>query len=252
MISNFSFPNRIIFGPGALSQLPDLIAEQKAQKVLLVTDVGLVKAGLADRVLNLLPGAICFDGVEANPTEACMEAATDVLRKNACDLVIGLGGGSAIDTAKAACFRLNHPGPLADFEIQVDGHLKMTNDIPPLIAIPTTAGTGTPSPSAAFALLRTILKRLLKMAITSKQEATCCSPPAWAPLLSKRTWVLPMRSHTHSQPSPMSHMVWPTLLLWQTSTMLPFKLTKQRISVSQAADYFVVGLACAMIRRFDD
>lgn len=142
MISNFSFPNRIIFGPGALSQLPDLIAEQKAQKVLLVTDVGLVKAGLADRVLNLLPGAICFDGVEANPTEACMEAATDVLRKNACDLVIGLGGGSAIDTAKAACFRLNHPGPLADFEIQVDGHLKMTNDIPPLIAIPTTAGTG--------------------------------------------------------------------------------------------------------------
>ncbi len=142
MISNFSFPNRMVFGPGALSQLPDLIAEQNANKVLLVTDAGLVKAGLADLVSNLLPGAICFDGVEANPTEACMEAATDVLRKNACDLVIGLGGGSAIDTAKAACFRLNHPGPLADFEIQVDGHLKMTNVVPPLIAIPTTAGTG--------------------------------------------------------------------------------------------------------------
>ena len=132
----------MIFGPKALSQLPDLIAEQSAKKILLVTDAGLVKAGLADRVLNLIPDAICFDGVEANPTEACMEAATEVLRQSACDLVIGLGGGSAIDTAKAACFRLNHPGPLADFEIQVDGHLKMTNTVPPLIAIPTTAGTG--------------------------------------------------------------------------------------------------------------
>ncbi|MFT5365570.1 MAG: 4-hydroxybutyrate dehydrogenase [Candidatus Latescibacterota bacterium] len=145
MLSNFSFPTRIVFGPGALSQLPNLIKEHGAKKVLLITDPGLVQAGLADRVLNTLKGhveTICFDGVEPNPTEACMEAATQVLRTNLCDLVIGLGGGSAIDTAKAACFRLNHTGSLAPYEIQVDGHLKITNAVPPLIAIPTTSGTG--------------------------------------------------------------------------------------------------------------
>ena len=145
MISNFSFPTRMVFGAGALLQLPALVKEQGAQKVLLITDAGLVKAGLADRVLSTLKGhvkTICFDGVEPNPTEACMEAATDVLRTSSCDLVIGLGGGSAIDTAKAACFRLNHSGSLAPYEIQVDGHLKITQDVPPLIAIPTTSGTG--------------------------------------------------------------------------------------------------------------
>jgi alcohol dehydrogenase class IV len=118
MISNFSFPTRMVFGPGALSQLPNLIQERQAKKVLLITDPGLVKAGLADRVLNTLKGhveTLCFDGVEPNPTEACMEAATDALRTSACDLVIGLGGGSAIDTAKAACFRLNHTGALAPY-----------------------------------------------------------------------------------------------------------------------------------------
>lgn len=145
MISNFSFPTRMVFGAGALAQLPTLIKEQGAKKVLLITDKGLVKAGLADRVLDTLNGhveTICFDGVEPNPTEACMEAATDALRSNQCDLVIGLGGGSAIDTAKAACFRLNHEGPLAPYEIQVDGHLNITNNVPPLIAIATTSGTG--------------------------------------------------------------------------------------------------------------
>jgi alcohol dehydrogenase class IV len=145
MISSFSFPTQVVFGPGALSQLPDLIRARSARKVLLITDAGLVRAGLADRVLDTLKGhveTICFDGVEANPTEACMEAATKTLRSNPCDLVMGLGGGSAIDTAKAACFRLNHAGPLAPYEIQVDGHLKITRDVPPLIAIPTTSGTG--------------------------------------------------------------------------------------------------------------
>lgn len=145
MISNFSFPTRMVFGPGALSQLPNLLKERSTQKVLLITDAGLVKAGLAERVLNTLKGHVeiaCFDGVEPNPTEACMEAATEALRTSACDLVIGLGGGSAIDTAKAACFRLNHPGTLAPYEIQVDGHLKIVHDVPPLIAIPTTSGTG--------------------------------------------------------------------------------------------------------------
>jgi alcohol dehydrogenase class IV len=71
-----------------------------------------------------------------------MEAAVDRLRSGACDFVVGLGGGSVMDTAKAACLRLNHSLPLTEYEIQIDGHKKITGDVPPLIAIPTTAGTG--------------------------------------------------------------------------------------------------------------
>jgi 4-hydroxybutyrate dehydrogenase len=145
LITNFSFPTRMVFGPGSLMQLPEIVADRGTGRVLLVTDPGLVQAGLVDRVLATLRGRIetvVFSDVEANPTEACMEAATEALRSSACDLVIGLGGGSAIDTAKAACFRLNHPGPLAPYEIQVNGHLRMTGNVPALIAIPTTSGTG--------------------------------------------------------------------------------------------------------------
>lgn len=145
MISNFSFPTRMVFGPGALARLPALVAERAASNVLLVTDPGLVAIGLADKVRHLLHKQVqchCFDGVEPNPTETCMEAATEALRTHACDLVIGLGGGSAIDAAKAACFRLNHEGPLTTYEIQQDGYLRITGNVPPLIAIPTTSGTG--------------------------------------------------------------------------------------------------------------
>jgi len=105
MISTFSFPNRIIFGPGALSQLPDLVREQAPTSVCVVTDKGLIDAGIATRAIDLLDSIVTttlFDGVTPNPDIACVEAAASHLRDHETDLVIGLGGGSAMDTAKAA------------------------------------------------------------------------------------------------------------------------------------------------------
>lgn len=144
MISTFSYPTRIVFGPGALARLPELIAELGGSRVLLVSDGGLVLAGLVDRVQKVLATVetVVFTEVPPNPTEACVDEAADIIRDRACDLVIGFGGGSAMDAAKAAALRTRHDRPLTEYEIQVGGDRHMTEDVPPIIAIPTTAGTG--------------------------------------------------------------------------------------------------------------
>lgn len=145
MISTFSYPNRIVFGPGAIRTLPDLLAESSAKRVLLVTDEGLVKAGLVDRVaaqIEVRAKTVLFAEVEPNPSEACVDRAAELLKSESCDLVIGLGGGSAMDAAKAAALRTNHHAPFNDYEIQIGGDRNMTETVPPIIAIPTTSGTG--------------------------------------------------------------------------------------------------------------
>jgi 4-hydroxybutyrate dehydrogenase len=145
MISRFSFPNRMVFGPGAIGQVPDLLTEFKGTRVLLVSDEGLVRAGLVDRVreqIEVNAEAILFTEVEPNPTEACVDRAAECLNAEGCDLVIGLGGGSAMDAAKAAALRANHHASFNDYEIQIGGDRNMTEDVPPIFAIPTTAGTG--------------------------------------------------------------------------------------------------------------
>ena len=145
MISTFSYPNRIIFGPGAISRLPELLTELSAKRVLLVTDEGLVKAGLVERVqsrIDTVAQTVLYTGVTPNPTEACVDEAAEWLKSESCDLVIGLGGGSAMDAAKAAALRENHHRPFTEYEIQIGGDRNMTESVSLIIAIPTTAGTG--------------------------------------------------------------------------------------------------------------
>ena len=174
MISTFSFPNRIIFGPGALSQLPDLVREQAPTSVCVVTDKGLIDAGIATRAIDLLDSIVTttlFDGVTPNPDIACVEAAASHLRDHETDLVIGLGGGSAMDTAKAAALRLNHDSDLTRYEI-------------PVIAIPTTAGTGSEVGRSAVVTLRPANRKavlcgpkLLPLIALCDPELTCGLPP---------------------------------------------------------------------------
>ncbi len=191
----------MVFGPGALLQLPALIVEKKAQKVLLVTDAGLVKTGLPDKVQHLLKNTVplvIFTDVEPNPTEACMEAATAVLRSSQCDLVIGLGGGSAIDTAKAACFRLNHPGPLTEFEIQFDGHLKIAQIVPPIIAIPTTAGTGSEVGRSAVITLKNEGRKAVIFSPKLLPAVALCDPELTIGLPPHLTATTGMDALTHN------------------------------------------------------
>ena len=146
MISTWSFPNRIVFGWGAIGQLPATLDGFGGRRPLVVTDPGVARCGLLARVTDLLTNSkidhSIFDRVEGNPTEASVYPGVDIYRSEHCDSVIALGGGSALDAAKAIRLKATHNLPLEEYDDLKNGGDRISADVPPMIAIPTTAGTG--------------------------------------------------------------------------------------------------------------
>lgn len=142
---------RIVFGAGVLSRLGDLAREFEVSRVLVVTDPGIVAAGHAARAEDLLrKSGMCvatYTGVRENPDENDVDRCLAVALDHGTDLFVGLGGGSAMDTAKGANFLLTNGGRMADYK----GIGRASKPMRPLIAIPTTAGTG--SECQSFALI---------------------------------------------------------------------------------------------------
>jgi len=132
-------PARIVHGPGAIGGLGELVKELGVERPFLVTDAGVVSAGLADAALKHLEGAFVFDGVRPNPDVDLVGMASALYREAGCDGLVALGGGSSMDTAKSVGVEIANGGSIADYEY---GKAPITRRIPPLIAVPTTAGTG--------------------------------------------------------------------------------------------------------------
>jgi choline dehydrogenase len=132
-------PTKIVHGPGALAHLRETLNELGVTRPLLVTDPGVAAAGLADRTLEQLEDAVVFDQVRPNPDIALVDGGAEVYRESGCDGLVGLGGGSSIDTAKSIGVVVQHGGSILDYEW---GHDALVRRLPPLVAIPTTAGTG--------------------------------------------------------------------------------------------------------------
>ncbi|MEX2630926.1 MAG: iron-containing alcohol dehydrogenase [Tistlia sp.] len=148
---------RILFDFGALKALPEELAALGVSRPLLVTDRGIVASGLVETLRAALPGGAelaLFDGTPENPTEAAVEAAVAAYRAAGCDGLIALGGGSSIDLAKGVALLATHPGPLEQYAAILGGVPKITERVAPLIAIPTTAGTGSEVGRAALITLR--------------------------------------------------------------------------------------------------
>lgn len=142
MISTFSFPTTILFGAGAVGRLPEELEKRGCRKPLLVTDAGFARTGAFARVRALVPEAPVFSGVDPNPTEKNVLDGVAFYREQGCDGVIGAGGGSPLDAAKAIRLKVTHPLDLAEYDDNIDGWKKITVDVPPFVAIATTAGTG--------------------------------------------------------------------------------------------------------------
>ena len=142
---------RIVFGVEAAARAGELARETGMKKVLIVTDLGIVAAGHAERVRQSLDkagvAAAVFDQARENPTTADVEACLKASRNAGIDGIIGLGGGSSMDTAKGCNFLLTNGGQMRDYW----GVGKAARPMLPLIAIPTTAGTG--SECQSFALI---------------------------------------------------------------------------------------------------
>jgi alcohol dehydrogenase len=142
---------RLVFGINAVERVCELASELAAKRILMVTDPGIVSAGHAGRVIGLLEKqgfqVACFDKVEENPSTRCVERCVEVARALSIDTIVGLGGGSSMDTAKGCNFILTNGGQMKDYW----GVGKATHPMLPLIAIPTTGGTG--SECQSFALI---------------------------------------------------------------------------------------------------
>ncbi|MDA1179443.1 MAG: iron-containing alcohol dehydrogenase, partial [Planctomycetota bacterium] len=138
----------IHFGTGAIQQIPSLLAEHSIRRPLLVTDRALVELGMPARV-PMLPAAV-FAEVSTNPTEQSVLDGLEMYRAHQCDSIVAIGGGSPIDCAKCIGLLVNHPQPLEQYAVIRGGMAKISANKPPLIAIPTTAGTGSEVGRAAL------------------------------------------------------------------------------------------------------
>ncbi len=142
---------RLVFGANSVERAGDLARELGSKRILLVTDPGIVAAGHAGRVQQVLDSAglhvTLFGSARENPTTGDVDACLVVARAAGIDTILGLGGGSSMDTAKGCNFLLTNGGRLQDYW----GVGKATKPMLPLIAIPTTAGTG--SECQSFALI---------------------------------------------------------------------------------------------------
>ncbi len=140
----------LLSGAGKVKELPEIIKKEGIDNVLFVTDKVLMKLGLPDTLLAALDQNgiryIIFDNVEPNPTIQSMEDGLKVYLKNECKGIIAFGGGSPMDCAKVIGVLKTHPGKTV---FQMRGLFKIKNDLPPVFAIPTTAGTGSEATIAA-------------------------------------------------------------------------------------------------------
>ncbi|WP_128255790.1 iron-containing alcohol dehydrogenase [Falsirhodobacter deserti] len=141
-MSTINYLTRIEFGEGEISRLPEFLAGLGVRRPLIATDRGLVATGLVDRVTAQIPEAVVFADTPANPTEEAVTSAHALYVAEGCDGVVGLGGGSSLDLAKAVRLLTGHDGPLEQYTAVSGGVGRIHGNICPMIAVPTTSGTG--------------------------------------------------------------------------------------------------------------
>ncbi len=138
------YVTHIQFDFGAIKLLKQECDRVGITRPLIVTDAGVKAAGILQKALDVLPGmaVTVFDQTPSNPTEAAVLAAAALYKASGCDGLIAVGGGSAIDCAKGVAIAATHEGPLTTYATIEGGSLKITDRAAPLIAVPTTSGTG--------------------------------------------------------------------------------------------------------------
>jgi alcohol dehydrogenase class IV len=135
---------QIQFDFGAVKLLKQECERVGIARPLIVTDAGVKAAGVLQKALDALPGlpVAVFDQTPSNPTEAAVRAAVEVYKTNRCDGLIAVGGGSAIDCAKGVAIAATHEGPLTHYATIEGGSPRISERVAPIIAVPTTSGTG--------------------------------------------------------------------------------------------------------------
>jgi alcohol dehydrogenase class IV len=183
--ANWSFPTRIWAGPGRIAELTEACAQLRIRRPLIVTDRGLLQHSMLRSAQTLLPAAALFGDVKGNPTASNVDAGLKAYRDGAHDGVVAFGGGSALDTGKAVAFMSGQTRPMWDFEDVGDWWTRADPaGIAPVVAVPTTAGTGSEVGRAAVILNETIHEKkiifhpqMMPAIVISDPELTVGLPP---------------------------------------------------------------------------
>ena len=198
----WNYPTRIVYGEGAASEAVTECKRLQAKRALIVTDAGVVAAGLVERVTAplLKAGIACevYSGVVGNPHDTHALAATDAFKHAKADIVIAVGGGSAIDVAKIVRFYATHDGPLADYDDAVGGSERIVNALPPMIAIPTTAGTGSEVGRSGVVTMASTGKKTIFFAPTLMPSVAILDPNMTASMPAHVTAATGFDALTHS------------------------------------------------------
>lgn len=194
---SFTAPATVTFGPGVIAKLPEL-ASGLGSRAIVVSDPGIAKAGILDRVLGALDQAAVtaepYPHVEPNPSIETVDAAHDLFRRTRSAFVVGVGGGSAMDVAKVVAVLAAHGGTVRDYE----GMGKVPGPGVPCVAIPTTAGTG--SEVTIFSVI-TDRQRKFKMTVGSPHtvpQVALCDPELTLSMPQPLTAATGMDALTHA------------------------------------------------------
>ena len=145
-ISQFNFPTTIRFGAGAVKELPDYLSKNNLKRPLVVTDPNVAQLGFFKEIVNDLKAkgfaVEVFSDIHKNPVKSDVYKGGDAFDNGESDSIIGIGGGAALDVARAIVLRINHREDLFKYDDLIGGDIYVTNDVPHFITIPTTSGTG--------------------------------------------------------------------------------------------------------------
>ncbi len=200
-IAEMAWPTRIVLGPGALARLPAQLERLGMRRPLVVTDAGVARSGIAARVHAVLARADVpfarFEDVQPNPTDRDADGGLAAYRAAGCDGLVAVGGGSSIDAAKLVQLLVTHPPPLSRYDDATGGDRFVTSDLPPLVAIPTTAGTGSEVGRSGVATLPDTGRKTVIFSPHLLPGAAICDPELTVGLPRHLTAATGMDAFTH-------------------------------------------------------
>ncbi len=176
----FNYPTRILFGRGALDDLADELRALGSTRPLLVTDQGLMNTPIPERVREALAGGglevELFPDVSPNPTDAQVDAGAEAFGAHGADGIVALGGGSPMDAGKAIQIRINHHEPMEEYDDLKGGDAKITGGLPPLVAVPTTSGTGSEVSRSAIITVAAADRKVVLFSPRLMPAVAICDP----------------------------------------------------------------------------
>ena len=205
-----NFLNKPHFENGCINKLSSILEDEKMLNPLICTDPGLSDLGMTDQIINLLSkkiNAVIYDQTPANPTEKSVGEALELYQGNNCDSLIGFGGGSSIDLAKAVALMVNHEGELIDYSVNEGGIEKIKN-LAPMVAIPTTSGTGS-EVSAGSVIIMNDGRKLILISEFLRPKVAICDPELTLGLPPQLTAGVGMDALTHCIEAILSPVIDP-------------------------------------------